>query len=120
MPSVEEFGNFAHLDRQIMRTDLEAEAHLLHVEGFGSFAVLLQLLGALVIVLAPVNNLSDWRIGIRGNFHQIQIALLRKCQRLLLAQNPELLTVLIDDADPRCPNLIIQAGKFGYDLSPTY
>jgi hypothetical protein len=39
-------------------------------------------------------------------------------QSFLSAQNAELLAIFIDDAQPRCPNLIIQAGVFGYNLSP--
>jgi hypothetical protein len=36
----------------------------------------------------------------------------------LPAQNAELLAVIVDDAQLRRPNLLIQAGVFGYDLSP--
>lgn len=120
MTGFEELRHLVHLDGQVVRADLEAETHLLHVQRLGAFAVLLQLLGALVIVLTPVNYLGDWRIGIRRDLHQIQLALLRNSQRLLLAQYAELFAVFVNDSDSRCPNLIIQAGVFGYDLSPTY
>jgi hypothetical protein len=38
---------------------------------------------------------------------------LRQRQRFLFAQNAELLALLVDDAQSRCPNLVIQAGVFG-------
>ena len=74
---LQEFGDLAHLDRQVVGADLQAEAHLLHVERLGGLAVLLQLLGPLVIVLAPVNDLADWRIGVWRDLHQVEVAFLR-------------------------------------------
>lgn len=101
-----------------MRADLEAETHLFHVERFGGLAVLLQLLGALVVVLAPVDDLAHRRCGVRGDFYQIKLALLGNLQSFLAAQNAELLAVFVDDAQLRRPNLFIQASVFGYVLSP--
>lgn len=101
-----------------MGADLEPEAHLLHVQRLGSLAVFLQLLGALIIVLTPVDDFGNGRIGVWRNLNQIELLLLCSGQSLLLAQNAELLTILIDDTQLGCPNLLIQASVLGDIPSP--
>jgi hypothetical protein len=44
--------------------------------------------------------------------------ILSDLQRFLAAQNTKLFAFAIDDAQLGCPNLLIQAGVFGYNLSP--
>jgi hypothetical protein len=48
--------------------DLEADAHLLEIQGFRLLAVLLGLLSLLVVVFAPVYDASDWRFGSGADF----------------------------------------------------
>ena len=71
------------------------------------------LFSLLVIVLTPVNDLADRRIGIGRYFDQIQTSFFRKLQGLLFCQDTELFTVFVDNSQLRRPNLVIQAGMFG-------
>jgi hypothetical protein len=115
----QKLGDFTHLDFQIVLADLQAKTHLFEFGGLGSLAVFLQLLGTLVIILTPVDDFADWRIGVGRDLDQIQIPLLRDGQGFLFAQDAELFAILVNDAKLGCPNLIIQAGVLGYNLSPT-
>jgi hypothetical protein len=112
----DEFRYLAHLDIEIMLPDLKPEPDLFHIERFSGLTVLLQLLGALVIELAPIDDFANRRIGVRRNLYQIQTLLLGDAERLLLAEDAKLLAVFIDDTKLGCPNLVIQAGVFG-DIS---
>lgn len=68
MSDFEEFGDFAELDLHVMLADFEAEAHLLYIERFSSPLVFLLLLGALIVKLAPVDDLCDRWVCLRRNF----------------------------------------------------
>jgi hypothetical protein len=114
----QKFGYLAHLDAEVMSADLEAETHLLQIECLGGLAVLLLLLGPLVVKLAPVDNLTYRRTSVGGDFYQVKSLVLSNLQGFLTAQDTELFAIGIDDAQLGGPNLFIQAGVFGYGLSP--
>jgi len=63
VPSVEKIGDFAYLYAKIVFTNLETKAHLLYVQVLGITLVLLELLGALVVELAPINQFGNRGIG---------------------------------------------------------
>lgn len=69
---IKEAVYFFHLNTEIVIADLEPEAHLFHFQGFGSLLIFLSLLGSLVIEFAPIDNLGDWRVGIRGNLNKVK------------------------------------------------
>jgi hypothetical protein len=79
--------------------DFQAKAHLLHLKSLSGFLVLVLLLGALIVVLAPVDNLGDRRVGVRGNLYQIQPLFNGNSQRFLLGQNTELLAGFVDNTE---------------------
>lgn len=85
MAGLEKFRDLVHLDLEIMRANLEPEPHLLHVKRFGCLAVLLLLLGALIVILTPIDDFANWRISVWRNFYQIELTLLREAQGLLFA-----------------------------------
>ena len=68
---IQEAVNFFHLNTEIVIADLQTETHLLHFQGLGSLLVLLSLLGTLVIEFAPIDNLGDWRTGVRGDLNKV-------------------------------------------------
>jgi hypothetical protein len=116
MAGFQKFCDLAKFDLQVMGTDLESETHLFHIKRFGGFTVFLQLLSALVVVFAPVDNFADWRIGVGRDFNQIKITLLRYLEGFLLTEDAQLFAIFINDPQLWCPNLFIQAGELGYDL----
>jgi hypothetical protein len=111
--SLQKGGNLAEFDVKIVLADLEAKAHLLHVEAFRIAFVLLQLLSTLVVKLTPVDNFGHRWFGIWRNFDQIQTLLTSKIEGFLFGEYPELLAFGIDDSELRCLNGSIQASRFG-------
>ena len=114
MARFQELADLAHLDSQVMIAYLQPEPHLFHIGRFGGLAVLLLLLGLLIVVLAPIDDLAHRRVGIGRYLYQVQVALAGRFQRLLTGQDAQLFPVFVDDAQPACPNLIVQAGIFCY------
>lgn len=64
MAGLEKFRDLVHLDLEIMCANLESKPHLLHIKRLGCLAVLLLLFGALVVILTPIDDFANWRIGI--------------------------------------------------------
>jgi hypothetical protein len=84
---IEELTHSVHLDVQVVLADFQAETDLLHLERFGSFLVLLLLLCALIVELAPVDNLGYGRIRIGRNLNQVQSLFGSDAQCFLLAKD---------------------------------
>ena len=66
-----------------MIANLEAKTHLLYLEILSILLSLLKLLGPLIIVLSPVNNLGDWWVSIGGDLYQVQLSLLSQFEGLV-------------------------------------
>jgi hypothetical protein len=81
-----------------MLANLEPEAHLLDFESLGIALAFLKLLRTLIVVLAPVDDLGNRRIGVRRYFNQVKVPLLGKCQSFITRENTELLPIFIYDA----------------------
>lgn len=66
---LEEVGDFAELDLQVVLPDLESEAHLFYLEYLGILLVALHLLGLLVAVFAPVDYFDYRWFGVGGDLY---------------------------------------------------
>lgn len=95
-----------------MVADLETETHLLDFKRFGVAFTLLRLLGALIVIFAPINDLGYRRVSARRNLDQIKALFLGELESLTPRQNTELLPILINHTQACCPNGLIQAGIF--------
>ena len=111
MAGVEKVRYFAELNAQIVFANLETEAHLLHFKRFGTLLVALQLLGPLVIVLAPVDYFGDRWASVGRNLYEIKLAFFSQAESLVLGQNAKLLPILVDDPQFGSLNGAIQAGR---------
>lgn len=89
---------------------------MLHLERFAGLAIQLLLLGALVVVFAPIDNFDYRRVGIWRNFYQVQLPFARNIKRFLPAQYAKLLAIFVDYSQLGCPNLFIQACIFANTL----
>ena len=50
--------------REIVFADLESKPHLFNFQGFSGLLIFLKLLGALVVILTPIDYLNDRRVGV--------------------------------------------------------
>jgi hypothetical protein len=114
MSSVEELADLAQFVVQIVASDLQADAHLLHIKRFGLGPVLLGLLGLLIIVFAPVDNAGDRRVGVGRDLDEIEPGLFGGGERLGTGNNTKLAAVFPDNAKTIGPDFLVDAGIFGY------
>ena len=84
---------------EIMRIDLRAELHLLHLVGVLVLFGFLVLLGLLVTELAVIDDAADWGVGVGGNLDEIHRKRLCLTNRFGQWENSQLLAVQTDDTD---------------------
>ena len=101
-----------------MLANLEAQPHLLDVKYFRTSSVLLLLLRSLVVVFTPIDYFCDRRVGVGGNFDEIEALVRRDSQSFCACENTKLFAFLIDYPELGSLNCCIQAGIFADRLSP--
>jgi len=93
----------------VVLADFGTELDLLDDDLALVLARLLRLLLELVAVLAEVHHAADRRVGLRGDFDEVEVpfggVLLREPDRL----DPELLALLIDEPDLRHGDAVVDA-----------
>ena len=62
-----------------------------------------------VTVLAVIHDAADWRIGVRGDLDEVELARLRESERLLRRKNAHLLAGAVNGSDLRRTNLVVYA-----------
>lgn len=118
VPGFQKLCDFAKLDVPVVLADFEPQAHLLDVECLGAALVFLLLLGALVIVLAPVDYFGDGRLCIGGNLYEVEVLLSGELQSFCTREDAKLLAFLVDYPELGSLNGRIQAGVFADKSSP--
>lgn len=113
---LQEFVDLTELDTHIVVADFQAQAHLLYIKRLGAAPVFLLLLGALVVVLAPVDNLGHGRVRVRRNLYKVEILLLGNAQGFRPRQNAQLFAIFVNYPKLWCLNGCIQAGKLADKL----
>jgi hypothetical protein len=63
----------------------------------------LGLLGLLIVILAPIHDSGDRRVGIGRDFHEIQAGGFGGGQGFGAGQNAELTAVITNNAQVSCP-----------------
>src|SRR5215211_1745546 len=115
----EEADDVTLLGLVVVGVDLGPKLHFLdHCVGLMTSA-LACLLGVLVLELAVVHELGDWRSCHRRDLYQIQLGLSRKTQRVLDAYDADLLPRRSDKADFGDANSIVDS-RFGADMSSSW
>src|SRR6266542_136164 len=104
---VEEPRDMASLRLVVVLADLRSELDLLDVDLRLVLPRELRLLLLLVAVLAVVHDPRDRRIGLGCDFDQIEISRVCVLARLVCRLDPELTAVLVDQAHPRHPYLVV-------------
>ena len=85
--------------------------NLLGLLGFAFLFVLL------VQELAEVHDLHDGRLGLRRNFHQVQLGFARHPQSVLRRHDADVLAIGADQTDFAGPDLFVDSMVFGSDES---
>ena len=75
------------------------------------------LLRGLVLVLAVVHELADWRLGHGGHLDKIEVGLRCESQGVLHSDDPDLLAIGADKPDLRNPDAVVDAWFFA-DVAP--
>ncbi len=73
MASLQKVCDFTKFNIHIVFADLQPKPHLFQVKRLGITLIALQLFGALVIVLAPVDNFYNRRASVWRYFNQVQL-----------------------------------------------
>src|SRR5215208_4741038 len=94
----------------VMLRDLRPELDLPDVDLLLVLARGLLLLGLLVLVLRVVQDTADGRLGLGGDFHQVQLAALGVPEGLSRLHDPDLLAVLVDEAHLGDADAFVDAG----------
>ena len=94
----------------VMRINLQPETDLLQ-HGVGLItARVARLHSRLVLELPEVHELADRGTSVRGNLDQVEIRLLRETQRVLDANDADLLTVRADQTYLRHADPLVDSG----------
>ena len=112
MARLKEFAGPPQFDVHIVLTDFEPHTDLLDVLHLSVAAVTLLLLGALVIVFTPIDDLDDRLFGIGGYLHQIELLQAGCLKGFGPGHNTHLVTVGIGDTDFGSRDSLVQAGMF--------
>jgi len=97
-----------------MRVDHRAELDLLDLDDLLLLARFGCLLLLLVFVFAKIEDLGDGRIGIRGNFAEIEAGFFSQTQRFADRDNTAVFASGIDQADVRDVDLKIDPRTIGF------
>ena len=109
-PAFEEPDDVTLLGLVVVRVDLRPELHLLDDRVDLLLAVLTGLHGRLVLELAVVHELADRRASHRGDLDQVEVGLLGQPQRVLDADDADLLAVRTDQAHLGDADPVVDAG----------
>src|SRR6185503_8696538 len=104
---VEKAHDMALLRLVVVNTDLRPELDLLDVDLGLVLPCELGLLLLLVPVLAVVHHPRDRRIGLRGDFHEVEALRVRILARFLGRLDPDLLTILAHQAHLGNANVLV-------------
>src|SRR5690554_1975174 len=107
---LEEALDVALLGPVVVRVDLEAEPDLLESRVGLVPARLARLHVGLVLELAVVHELRDGGSSVRGDLDEIEVGLLREAQRVLDADDADLLAARSDEADLADADPLVDAG----------
>jgi len=99
----------ALLGAVVVRVDLGAELDLLDDRVDLVLACFPRLHGGFVLVLAEVHELGDRRLGHRGDLDQVEIRLGGQAQRVLDADDADLLSVGANQPHLRNPDAVVDA-----------
>ena len=105
---VEEFLGHVELHLQIVLSNFESQAHLLHLNLLLMLAALGELFGLLVAIFAPIEDFHYRWLGIGGNFCQVQARFRGGIQSLSEANNTLLRTITTHQTDGLGGYLMIQ------------
>jgi len=98
-----------HLDLVIVVIDVRTHLDLFDLDHLLVLPGLVRLLLRLVLVLAVVGDLGDWRDGIWRDLDEIETGLLGHFNRLACAQHTDHVAVFVDQADLRRLDLVVDA-----------
>ena len=112
VPVFEETANFADFDVKVVIADFEADFHLLELGLlFASFFAIFRLFfHLLVLVFSPIDDFDDGRIGVRGNFHEVDAGV--ACDKLgfTARHDAELLSIRTNYANFRITDFSVEFG----------
>ena len=106
---LEEALDVALLRHIVVVGDLRAQFDLAYVDLLLVLASLLCLLLLLVLVLRVIEEARDGRTGLGSDLDQVEITLLSHLERLLRLDDPDLLAVLVDEADLADTDALVDA-----------
>src|SRR3954471_2477971 len=106
---VEEALDVAFLGLVVVNPDFGSELDLLDVDLRLVLPRELRLLLQLVPVLAVVHDPRNGRVGLRRDFHQVEVLAVRVLACLVCGLDPELLAALSDQADARDADRVVDA-----------
>lgn len=118
MAALQEVTDFTKFHLQVVLAYFKAEPHLLYFERLGVALALLHLLGAVVIILTPINDFCDRRLCLGRYFYKVQATFGSDLERFVARKYPKLLAVFFNYPQLRGPNGFIQARRFVDKLSP--
>ena len=108
----EEAADFADFDVKVVVADLEANFHLLELGLF--FASLFAVFGfffhLLVLVFAPIDDFDDGRVGIRGDFHEVNTGVSSEKLGVTARHDTELFSIRSNYANFRVADFSVNAG----------
>ena len=109
---LEEAADFADFDVKVVVADLEANFHLLELGLFfaGLFAIFGFFFHLLVLVFAPIDDFDDGRVGIRGDFHEVNAGVSGEKLGVTARHDAELLSIRSNYANFRVADFSVNAG----------
>ena len=109
---VEEAANLADFNVKVVVANLEADFHLLKLGLlFASFFAIFGLFfHLLVLVFAPIDDFDDGRVGIRGDFHEVNTGVSGEKLGVTARHDAELLSIRSNYANFRVTDFSVDAG----------
>ena len=91
----EELLNFAEFDVKVVVADFEADFHSFELGLFfaGFFTIFGLFFHLLVLVFAPVDDFDNGRVGVGGDFHQVNSLFTGEQLRVAAGHNTQLLSI---------------------------
>lgn len=104
------FADLLGLNLHVMLGDAHGKPDGFDFRFLGLFLLLRQCFLLLVLEFGEINKFGYWRDGLWRNFHKIQAVFLGQSQCLRGLHDPDLRSFLVDNAEFRGSNLMIQSG----------
>ena len=106
---IQEFSDFAEFNVKVVVADFEANFNRFELGLFsaGFLAIFGFFFQFLILIFAPIDNANNGRIGVRGDFHEVDSGIASEEPSITTGHDAELFSILTNNTDLRIADFTV-------------